>query len=38
VQVVAYADGGASIVDALRAGFDGTEHCTFVTDDFVDCD
>ena len=38
LPVTAHAHGGAGIADAVAAGVDGIEHCTFVTAEGVDCD
>ena len=38
LPVTAHAHGPAGIRDAVAAGVDGIEHCTFLTADTVDCD
>jgi imidazolonepropionase-like amidohydrolase len=38
LPVTAHAHGGAGIRDAVAAGIQGIEHCTFVTADDVECD
>ncbi|MGH9037518.1 MAG: amidohydrolase family protein [Acidimicrobiia bacterium] len=38
LPVVAHAHGGGGIADALHAGFDGIEHCTFINGDSIACD